>query len=611
LLVAVVVTPAVTLVWLGLQLLDQDRELMAQRDTARREASAQAAVRSFERSITNAERAVPLGAGLVRFTFVGEGLRADPPDRVWWVPAAPRLRDVDARAFSAGERLEFGGDLAAARVVYDGLTRSPDAAMRAGALLRLARVDRRAHRWNAALDAYGRLAEHVDIAIEGAPADLQARRARCDVLEDAGRIGQLRAEAATLESDWLAGRWMLDRPAWELTAARVAQWTGRTVPRVGDRTLFSAVADEIWRAGQESNQANPADVLVAGGIPVTVLRRRQDATPGALIISPAVLERWTRNAVTEAGPWGSNLSVLSPTGSTLAGPDPALDGLRVPAAAASLPWTLVVAADPAAGSGDLESRRRLLTAGLGAIVLLLAGGGYVLWRLVQRELTVGRLQTEFVAAVSHEFRTPLTSLRHVTELLEEGDEMPPERRQSFYGVLGRNTERLHKLVESLLDFARMEDGRKPYDLQPVDAAAIATTVVTDSRENCQPARRPSISTSIDPRPRSCSPMRLRWRTRCGTCSTMPSSTRPAAGPYASRSAGTRRASPSPCTTRASECPLTSAGKSSGGSCAVRLPAGSASKVPASASPSCRTSPRPITDRSSSSRPKAPAARSGS
>ena len=151
----------------------------------------------------------------------------------------------------------------------------------------------------------------------------------------------------------------------------------------------------------------------------------------------------------------------------------------MPSTETGLPWTLLVATDSASGQRDFENRRRLLTTGLAAIVLLLAGGGYVLWRLVQRELAVGRLQTEFVAAVSHEFRTPLTSLRHVTELLEEGDEMPRERRQSFYAVLGRNTERLHKLVESLLDFARMEDGRKPYDLQPVERGDSATTVVTD------------------------------------------------------------------------------------------------------------------------------------
>jgi signal transduction histidine kinase len=84
-----------------------------------------------------------------------------------------------------------------------------------------------------------------------------------------------------------------------------------------------------------------------------------------------------------------------------------------------------------------------------------------------------------VAAVSHEFRTPLASLRHVTELLDEDDELPRGERRTFYQVLGRNTERLNRLVESLLDFARMEGGKKPYALQRVDARALATRVASD------------------------------------------------------------------------------------------------------------------------------------
>ena len=244
LLAAVVVTPAVTLVWLGLQLLAQDRELMAQRDFDRREAAAQAAARSLERSIATAEQQVPLGVGLVRFTFEREGLKADPPNRVWWVPVAPKLRDVETRVFAAAETLSDRGEAAGAREAYIDLVRSPIAAGPGWRAAASGAGHRRAHRWNAALDAYRRLAEHVDISIEGAPADLQARRARCEVLEDAGRLHELRAEAAALESDWVAGRWTLDRPAWELTAAKIAQWTGRTLPRDDDRVLFSAVAAE-------------------------------------------------------------------------------------------------------------------------------------------------------------------------------------------------------------------------------------------------------------------------------------------------------------------------------------------------------------------------------
>jgi signal transduction histidine kinase len=155
--------------------------------------------------------------------------------------------------------------------------------------------------------------------------------------------------------------------------------------------------------------------------------------------------------------------------------------------------------DAATGSGDL-GRRRLLMAGLAAIVLLLAGGSYFLWRVIERELAVARLQADFVAAVSHEFRTPLTSLRHITELLVEDDGMPAgpeqERRKSFYSALGRNTERLHRLVESLLDFSRMETGRKPWHLEPMDAGVLTAEVALEFQKEVE-ARGVHVEVAVD------------------------------------------------------------------------------------------------------------------
>ena len=167
-------------------------------------------------------------------------------------------------------------------------------------------------------------------------------------------------------------------------------------------------------------------------------------------------------AWTEEAPAGERLSLLTDAGQLLAGVQPSSGPAVVTRAASEtgLPWTLVLTpGETSALSQELVNRRRLLSAGLGAIVLLLGGGSYVLWRVIRRELAVARVQTDFVATVSHEFRTPLASLRHVTELLQEDDDVPPARRKSFYEVLGRNTERLQRLVESLLDFARMEGGR--------------------------------------------------------------------------------------------------------------------------------------------------------
>src|SRR5882757_3369124 len=88
LLLAVALPPAVTLVWLGWQLLLQDRSLLAQRDFERRQAATDAVVHSLQLSVTDAERHVldgPVPAGMVRLLFGAAGVEAQPPDRVAWL----------------------------------------------------------------------------------------------------------------------------------------------------------------------------------------------------------------------------------------------------------------------------------------------------------------------------------------------------------------------------------------------------------------------------------------------------------------------------------------------------------------------------------------------
>jgi signal transduction histidine kinase len=200
------------------------------------------------------------------------------------------------------------------------------------------------------------------------------------------------------------------------------------------------------------------------------------------------LEHASQRASVKAG----RLSLLTESGELFIGNAPdsgdaGRDGVRRNPSDTGLPWTVVLSPTEASrAAASFDGRRRLLVLGLVAIVLLLAAGGYVLWRVTERELAVARLQTDFVATVSHEFRTPLTSLRHITELLQEDDEFPAdpsgagrERRKTFYSALERSTERLHRLVESLLDFSRMETGRKPWRLESVDAGALAAEVVSE------------------------------------------------------------------------------------------------------------------------------------
>jgi signal transduction histidine kinase len=89
-------------------------------------------------------------------------------------------------------------------------------------------------------------------------------------------------------------------------------------------------------------------------------------------------------------------------------------------------------------------------------------------RGVLREADATRRQSDFVSAVSHEFRSPLTTLRQLTELLAHGRISDETRRRQYFDVLQQETLRLHQLVEDLLDFGRMDAGRREYRIEPVD-----------------------------------------------------------------------------------------------------------------------------------------------
>jgi signal transduction histidine kinase len=129
------------------------------------------------------------------------------------------------------------------------------------------------------------------------------------------------------------------------------------------------------------------------------------------------------------------------------------------AAETQLPWTLRVASgNRAADLAQYAERRRLVVLGLAALILLIAAGLAAAIRGVGREMEAARLQSEFVSAVSHELRTPLTALRQFTELLASDRVRPGDQRRRYYAVMQRETSRLQRLVEGLLDFGRMEAG---------------------------------------------------------------------------------------------------------------------------------------------------------
>jgi signal transduction histidine kinase len=136
-------------------------------------------------------------------------------------------------------------------------------------------------------------------------------------------------------------------------------------------------------------------------------------------------------------------------------------------------------------------------AALALLSVLVLAGGYLVERAVARELAAARLQADFVATVSHEFRSPLTSMKHLLEMLEDGAVPGEERRLRYYRVLSGETERLRQLVENLLDFRRMEEGKVEYRFEALDASAVVGQVAEDF--GAQLASRDRLVVSLDGR----------------------------------------------------------------------------------------------------------------
>jgi signal transduction histidine kinase len=126
-------------------------------------------------------------------------------------------------------------------------------------------------------------------------------------------------------------------------------------------------------------------------------------------------------------------------------------------------------------------------AGFALLVLMALTASYLIFRAVRREMAVGRLKSDFVAAVSHEFRTPLTALRQFTDMLREHGDLSDDRRRLCYDAQSRATDRLTRLVESLLDFGRIEAGARPYRFERRNCAELVESVVEEFRREAQAA----------------------------------------------------------------------------------------------------------------------------
>jgi signal transduction histidine kinase len=119
-----------------------------------------------------------------------------------------------------------------------------------------------------------------------------------------------------------------------------------------------------------------------------------------------------------------------------------------------------------------------LTLGLFISVLVLAigVGSWLIVRSLNAELKLARQKTDFVSNVSHELKTPLTSIRMFSELLAEQRVTDAAKQRSYLNIITAEASRLTRLINNVLDFSRMERGEKKYNFQPCDLTVVVRSI---------------------------------------------------------------------------------------------------------------------------------------
>jgi signal transduction histidine kinase len=478
-----VVCLAIWQIWLTWRLMEQDRRLELQR----LEQVADLAVDQFERTLEdwklalNEVDALPPSRAL-RSRFPADSslvlvarnsVTVDPPKPLLYLPYPPAHSGQLAPAFAVAEKLElrdrqYNRAIAALQVLVGNPTTRPEA------LLRIARLEGKLNRPEDALQAYHRLAGETALSPTGAPYALLAAAARCRIFAKLGRSEAARAEGESLRTALLEGRWPLDRETFKSNWAELHHLGFATAQPPKASLDLSELVSELYM-----RDMHMVSIGATFGKGATYwnsdLRdvRFDRSMPGGRFVTLIFPPNWLNSTLKVPENFGWALlsaGVRTATGVYVTRSLPPDVSRKVE-----------FFSSPAAQAGTYR-RRALWLAGIVVTVLFVLASAYAMYRGISQELKVARLQSDFVAAVSHEFRSPLTTLRTLTELLTHDRIADESRRKQSYLFLDRESNRLNRLVEDLLDFGRMESHRKQYRIEPRDAFALVRSAIADFTE---------------------------------------------------------------------------------------------------------------------------------
>ena len=358
---------------------------------------------------------------------------------------------------------------------YQSLLDSADARLQPFLLHRLARSYRNAGRLDDAVRVYQKLASLNPANIGELPSDLLARSELCSLAVERGDSAVSAMNALELYNDLAMGKWNLDKTRYLYYSNQFRSWIKEDATAADQSKPIEKMEEQKLAliSAVEKLLAEPKRLL--SSISAVHLGFWQADPLRAIVLSGNFLgSRLWPNVLAPANDDGLNAVLYSPEGRAIFGSPPqstpSLSHMHTIQLAGTLFRMQVWPREPDTLYADLKRRQSLTMAMLIFVVALLVFGSYITARTVRRELEVAKMRADFVSTVSHEFRSPLTGIRQLAEMLFRGRVADEERRRRYHKMILQESERLGRLVENLLDFSRMEEGRKEYRLAPLNTS---------------------------------------------------------------------------------------------------------------------------------------------
>ncbi len=135
------------------------------------------------------------------------------------------------------------------------------------------------------------------------------------------------------------------------------------------------------------------------------------------------------------------------------------------------------------------------------LLIVLSFGLVLIVKTVSHEMDILKIKSDFVSSVSHEFKTPLTSIQALTERLREGKVKNPAKMQQYFSVISQDTDKLTRLVGNILDFSKIEEGKIAYEFVETEISQWLQHIVDNfKKENMHKEIKiiTKISTGIPP-----------------------------------------------------------------------------------------------------------------